>query len=179
MLLLCSGYNAGIPDVACSSTSGTCSIHVPNVFQLSCKCRRCTDVHGRYTAAEDWCSVQIGLHDTGSWPCGFLPAYQRGVGWQLPMMQHEPRWLTACIADRQPQISWIYTLEVSNRNKSVLFFSDVENVWMRKVRMVVWFIFNMRHRFWWIQPALGVRCALALPTRGPVDLNLRSEICNR
>lgn len=124
---------------------GPAAIHVPTLFRLSCKCRRCTDVQDRYTAAEDWCSVQIGLHDTGSWPCGFLPAYQRGVGWQLPMMQHEPRWLTACIADRQPQISWIYTFGVSNGNKSVLFFSDVENVWVRKVRMVVWLIFNMRH----------------------------------
>lgn len=64
----------------------------------------------RWTAAvEDWCSVQIGVHDTGSWcscPCGFLPAYQRGVGWQVPMMQHEPWCVPACPADRQSQISW-------------------------------------------------------------------------
>lgn len=118
VVLLCPGFKkcARLPDVTCSCPpSGTLGVRASTLtlFQRSCKCRRSTDVQDRWAAAvEDWCSVQIGVHDTGSWcscPCGFLPAYQRGVGWQVPMMQHEPWCVPGCPADGQSQISWIYT----------------------------------------------------------------------
>lgn len=113
ILLLCRGFNI-VQDFL---TSHVHLLRGPGAYVRPhlhcCKCRRSTDVQDRWTAAvEDWCSVQIGVHDTGSWcscPCGFLPAYPRGVEWQVPMMQHKPWCVPACSADRQSQISWIYT----------------------------------------------------------------------